>query len=130
MSALLSLGALESGLLALVVLGIGLAGGLGAVIRLFAGQITGWLPWGILAANITASFVVGLAQQSAFWVLGFVLVNGFAGGLSTFSAFVAQTGGFIRGRNLLQAAVNTLATLALSSTGFWLGQLLGTALLK
>ena len=126
----MNLGLVDSGVLAMVVLGVALAGGLGAVIRLFVGQINGWLPWGILFANVVASFAVGFAQQGAIFVIGIVVIYGLAGGLSTFSAFVAQTAGFIRNRRAAQAVLNTLATLAFSSTAFWLGQLLGAAMLK
>lgn len=114
----------------LALLLVALAGGVGAVIRLFAGRLEGLLPWGILIANVVASFVVGVAQQSPVLLVGIILIAGLAGGLSTFSTFAAQTTEFIRRGRIAQALLNTVGTLVLSSTAVWLGQLVGAALLK
>lgn len=114
----------------LVLLLVAVAGGLGSVIRLFAGKIFGYLPWGILIANVAASFLVGLAQQSASLVIGIILISGLAGGLSTFSTFAGQTLDFVRKGRIAQGLINTVATLALSSTAIWLGQLVGALMLK
>lgn len=114
----------------LTLLLVALTGGIGAVIRLFAGRLQGLLPWGILIANVTASFVVGFAQQSPILILGIILIAGLAGGLSTFSTFAAQTTDLLRSGRVVQALLNTVGTLVLSSTAVWLGQLAGAALLK
>lgn len=114
----------------LTLLFVALAGGLGSVIRLFVSKLEGKLPWGILIANVVASFVVGFAQQSPSFLVGIIVASGLAGGLSTFSTYAAQTTNLIRRGRIAQALFNTLATLALSSTAVWLGQLAGAALLK
>lgn len=114
----------------LTLLLVAVAGGIGAVIRLFAGRLTGLLPWGILIANVSASFVVGFAQQAPVLVIGIILISGLAGGLSTFSTWAAQTTDLIRSGRVTQALLNTVGTLVLSSTAVWLGQLAGAALLK
>jgi CrcB protein len=109
---------------------VAVAGGIGAVIRLFAGRIQGILPWGILIANVSASFVVGFAQQTPVLVVGIIVISGLAGGLSTFSTWAAQTTDLLRSGRVTLALINTVGTLALSCTAVWLGQLAGAALLK
>jgi fluoride ion exporter CrcB/FEX len=116
--------------LLLIVLGIGLAGGLGAVLRLFATKLDGWLPWGIMSANALGSFTVGLASAYQLGLIGLVVTVGFAGGLSTYSAFVATTGEFLRAKLMKKAALNALGVLVFSSTAFGLGQLIALAMLK
>lgn len=114
----------------LTLLFVALAGGAGAVIRHFASQIQGKLPWGILIANITGSFVVGFAQNSPNLVIGIILISGLAGGLSTFSSYAAQTTDYLRRGRIAQALLNTIATVVLSSTALWLGALVGSGMLK
>jgi CrcB protein len=114
----------------LVVLGIGVAGGIGAVLRLFLTKLDGWLPWGIMTANALGSFTVGLTNQIQLGLVGLIVIIGFAGGLSTYSAFVATTGEFLRAKLLKKAALNALGVLVLSSTAFGLGQLIGLTMLK
>jgi CrcB protein len=109
---------------------VAIAGGLGAVARLYLGQWIGKLPWGILLANVVASFFVGLMGSSNNLILATVLISGFAGGLSTFSSFAAQTVEFMRRGRIAQGLLNVLANLALSSTAVLLGSALATALLK
>jgi fluoride exporter len=68
---------------------IGLAGGLGALIRFGLGLVTGVIPWGILIANCVGSFIAGAViagDLATPW-----LIAGLAGGISTFSTFAAQT---------------------------------------
>jgi CrcB protein len=114
----------------LVVLGIGVAGGIGAVLRLLLTKLDGWLPWGIMTANALGSFTVGLANQIELGLVGLIVIIGFAGGLSTYSAFVATTGEFLRAKLLKKATLNALGVLVLSSTAFGLGQLIGLTMLK
>jgi CrcB protein len=109
---------------------VAIAGGIGAVARLYLGQWIGKLPWGILVANLIASLWVGLMSASHNLVLATILISGFAGGLSTFSSFAAQTVDFMRRGRIAQALLNVLANLALSSTAVVLGQAIGAALLK
>lgn len=125
----------------LVILAVALAGGLGSVVRLFASKIEGKLPWGILLANFVASIVVGTvsgmspadSSPTAVAILMAaiaILSTGFAGGLSTFSSYAAQTVEFIRSGRLSLALANTLANLLLPPFGVLLGLFLATALLK
>ncbi|MFM6971064.1 MAG: FluC/FEX family fluoride channel, partial [Micrococcales bacterium] len=82
---------------------IALAGGAGAICRLWLGQYKGKLPWGTLIANLVAGLVLGVAMglQNSGLASNFataVLFVGFAGGLSTFSGVAAETGELIRQR--------------------------------
>ncbi|BDS49619.1 CrcB family protein [Rhodoluna sp. KAS3] len=121
---------------------VGVAGGVGAVLRLFAAQWNGKLPWGILAANVLASGVVGFtanffAVEAAadadlmVWAsIGAVVVVGFAGGLSTFSSYAAQTVEFFRRGRIAQGLINTALNLLITPLAVWLGALAALALLK
>jgi CrcB protein len=86
---------------------IGIAGGIGSIFRFFMSQWTGWLPWGILAANVVGSFIVGAylvtndPSQS-------IIVSALAGGISTFSSVSAQTWQFISLKLRVQAILNLL----------------------
>lgn len=91
-------------------LAVGVLGGLGSVIRHLAQLWTGVIPWGILAANSVASFIVG-GSFSLGWS-EVALIVGLAGGLSTFSTFAAQTSSLwssgLRLRALMNAGANFL----------------------
>ena len=90
---------------------VALLGGAGGVLRHIAGFWSGALPWGILAVNSIASFVVGLALSSGEYEIA--LVVGLAGGLSTFSTFAAQSYEYLKNQQRLQAIANLVLNLAL-----------------
>jgi CrcB protein len=114
----------------LLVFLVAVAGGIGAVLRLVMSQWQGKLPWGILLANIIGSLAVGFMSNSQNWFIGVILISGFAGGLSTFSSFAAQTVDFMRRGRIAQGLLNVLLNLALSSTAVLLGLTLAPQLLK
>jgi CrcB protein len=109
-------------------------GGLGALLRFSLARWDGWLPWGILAANTVASLIVGFAghliANTDQLVLQVALVFGFAGGLSTFSSWAAQTGGFVEALKNRQAFLNAFLNLVLPVSAVFAGMLLGAFLLK
>ena len=111
----------------LVVLGIFVAGGLGSVLRVSLSKLNGFWPWGILLANVVASFFAGWAvtffKADVTWVA--ILVVGLAGGLSTFSSWAAGAVQLVARDRPLAAALYTVVTLILSSTAAWVGLLLG-----
>lgn len=92
---------------------VALFGGAASVIRLGLSRWTGWLPWGILFANVSASLLAGVeligAQQASP-----LIVAGLCGGLSTFSTFAAQTVDFVRAGMWGRAIVNLVANVGLS----------------
>jgi CrcB protein len=109
---------------------VAIAGGIGAVLRLVMSRWQGKLPWGILLANVIGSLAVGFMSNSQNWFIGVILISGFAGGLSTFSSFAAQTVDFLRRGRVAQGLLNILVNLALSSTAVLLGLALAPQLLK
>ncbi|MEY4000061.1 MAG: hypothetical protein RLZZ626_416 [Actinomycetota bacterium] len=105
----------------LFLLTVAVAGGFGSVLRLVASKWTGYLPWGIMAANVLASGLAMFAKAGLGSVYpntpaGFSIAIGVAGGFSTFSAFIAQTAEYFRRRQLRRAGLNILLTFVLSST--------------
>ena len=119
-----------------VILGVAVLGGLGSMVRLALSHWHRWLPWGILTGNTVASVIVGatfpLSQSgnATGMALAIFLATGFAGGLSTFSSWAAQTVDFFTEDNSRRAYFNFLLNLALPVGGVILGVILGSLLLK
>ena len=107
---------------------ITVAGGLGAVLRLLLSRWHRPLPWGILAANSIAAFLLGL-----FLYLDhsqFLVISALAGGLSTFSTFAGQTAALWSAGQRIRAGANFALNFALPYTGVLFGALLSASLLK
>jgi len=111
---------------------VALAGGLGAVLRFLLSNWAGKLPWGILAANTLASFVVGLVLGSAdtSGFMSAVVVTGLCGGLSTFSTFSAQTVEFFKSKQVLRGLFNLTLNFLLPTLAALAGVYLAYTLLK
>lgn len=111
----------------MILLGILVAGGLGSVIRFALSKLAGFWPWGILLANVSASFIAGWGvtyfSANDTWVA--ILVVGLAGGLSTFSSWAAGAVLLVSRDKAISATLYTVTTLILSSTAAYLGLLLG-----
>ena len=115
---------------ALVVLGVGVLGGLGAVARvLLAGAVDRGhataFPLGILAVNVLGSFAAGvLAGLVVDEDTSRLLATGLLGALTTFSTWMldsARLGPRLRVANLVGSLVLGLAAV-------WLGRELGSLL--
>jgi CrcB protein len=93
-----------------IALAIAVAGGLGSVVRLVLARWIGKLPWGILVANVLASFAmgVGLGIFSFNTVLAQIVSVGLCGGLSTFSTFSAQTVEYFKAKQVWRGVFNIL----------------------
>ena len=106
-------------------------GGIGAIARFLLSRISGVLPWGILLANILASVVadafLGSTSSSVSYAF---LVVGFAGGLSTFSSWAAQTGAYWQAKQYRKATYNAALNLLLPAAGVVAGAILAYTLLK
>ncbi len=75
-----------------------------------AGRWGGMFPWGTLAVNITGSLAIGLLMsvilgRGADPSLRLLLVTGFLGGYTTFSAFSLEAVTLIEGRRWDEAAL-------------------------
>jgi CrcB protein len=114
-----------------------IGGGLGSMARyafshLFAMPAPGHFPVATLSANLTSSFIAGLfigfmaTRPEYFSSWRFLVVVGFCGGFSTFSAFSAETFELIRhgmlGTAVVNVIVNVTGTLLLTGAGWWLGK--------
>jgi CrcB protein len=111
---------------------VALAGGLGAVLRLLLSGWIGKLPWGILAANTIASFIVGLVLRAGNTevFLATVVVSGLCGGLSTFSTFSAQTVEYFKAKQVWRGVLNFALNFILPTLGALAGLYLAYSLLK
>lgn len=116
---------------ALELLGIAAAGGLGAVVRFLAGALAGERPARAtvainLAASLLAGVGVGVLAIDETWRA--ILVTGFCGGLSTYSAFALQAVEQLerrrRGPALATIAVTVVGGAICASAGLLLGALL------
>jgi CrcB protein len=97
-------------------LAVGIFGGLGSLVRHLVGTWSGFLPWGILAANSIASFVAGASLANGFYEMA--LVVGLAGGLSTFSTFAAQSYELLTSGHKVRTLLNGLANLVFPAVSF------------
>jgi CrcB protein len=117
---------------------VALGGSAGAVLRFLVGlglaRIAGAeLPWGTLCVNLSGAFVAGLLVgmgdgRGLSANARLVLVTGFLGGFTTFSALGVETirlaeqqGTLVAGANV---AVSIVAGLALATAGLTLGRTL------
>ncbi|MFM7029454.1 MAG: fluoride efflux transporter FluC [Micrococcales bacterium] len=120
----------------IAVLGVALLGGAGSVVRLVLSHWHGRLPWGILVGNTVASVVVGYmfpisqsgAQGSVFTAT--LIATGFAGGLSTFSSWTAQTMHLMVEKQPRLGYLNFVLNMALPVVGALVGMLVSMQLLK
>jgi CrcB protein len=115
----------------MIVLATITAGGLGAVLRFWLGQLFGLkmiesytpIPVGILLINVLGSF--GLGMFTHFHLANDTIVTiistGFFGGFTTFSTFSVEAVQLIIDRKEKEAAVYVLLSIAGSAAAFWAG---------
>lgn len=101
-----------------LLLAVAAAGGIGAVLRHLLSNLKGFLPWGTLIANISATAIGAIAvnQVTALGLLEVTLVAGLAGGMSTFSTVIGQTYQMLSKRAWMPAAAYVLASFVIPST--------------
>jgi fluoride exporter len=115
----------------LFVLLVAALGGLGAVVRFALSRFSGALPWGILIANTLASGVAGAFIAGPNPAMPYaLLVVGFAGGLSTFSSWAAQTASYWQAAKYRKATYNAALNLLLPAAAVVAGALIAYTLLK
>ena len=104
-------------------LAVFIGGGLGSSARFFFSRFihhyySGGFPFGILTVNVLSCFILGLLSGQARSISGNsilsqLLITGFCGGFSTFSAFTYDSLEMIRLGNYGMAALNILGSLVL-----------------
>ncbi|MFG6466029.1 fluoride efflux transporter CrcB [Roseateles sp. BYS87W] len=118
-------------------LAVAVGAAFGALARWQAGLLlnTRWwgFPLGTLAVNLIGGFLIGMALE---WfgrqpneVLKLLLVTGFLGGLTTFSAFSGESLALLKSGQLALAAAHTLAHVLGSLFAAWLGMRVVQALI-
>jgi len=121
-------------------LAVGTGGFLGAVSRYYLGGLVLHLsggsrfPWSTLAVNLVGCFLIGLLAGTAEvrHVLSppmrLLLLTGFLGGFTTFSAFGYETWFLWREHTPLLAGANVLLHLAVALPAVWIGHRLAVLL--
>jgi fluoride exporter len=114
---------------------VALGGAAGAVARFavaqWAGARWGWIfPWGTFAVNLTGSLAIGLVMTLLFAreanpAYRLLLVTGFLGGYTTFSAFSFEVLGLLEARRWDVAALYVAASVVLGLLATLLGLGLG-----
>ena len=88
-------------------------------------------PYGTLVVNLTGCFIVGfldvLSERRFNMVpqMRLMLITGFCGAFTTFSAFIIESYGLIRAGNMLPAFINIVGSVFIGLIVFRLGILLG-----
>jgi CrcB protein len=94
------------------------------------GQLTSF-PWGTLTVNVLGCFLFGLIwtlTQQRLVISGetrTIILIGFLGSFTTFSAFLFETDQMLEHRQWLLAGLNMVAELGLGLGAYLLGALLG-----
>ena len=118
-------------------LAVSIGAALGALARWQTGLMfnSRWMgfPLGTLLVNLVGGFLIGIAlewfgRQPNEW-LKLLLVTGFLGGLTTFSAFSGESLALLRHGELGMAAAHTLAHVLGALFAAWLGMRLVQALI-
>lgn len=115
----------------LVVAGIGLLGGAGAVLRfLLDGTVSTRfgraLPYGTLAVNVSGSLALGvLVGASVAGDASRLVATGLVGAFTTFSTWTFETHRLAEDGQLRAGAINVLVSLALGLLAAWVGRELG-----
>ncbi len=119
---------------ALVLLGVGVLGGIGAIVRfLLDGAVASRLgrafPYGTLAVNLSGAFALGLLvgatlEDDAYRLAGIGLV----GAYTTFSTWAFESHRLGEDGEALAAALNFAVSLALGIAAAWAGRHVGATL--
>lgn len=119
---------------ALVVVGVGILGGLGAIARFLLDNAIGAragrrFPFGILAVNLSGAlalgFVAGVALQGDAYRL---IAGGLLGAYTTFSTWLFDSHRLGEEGRPRLGALNVVVSLVLGLAAVWLGRRVGAAL--
>ena len=118
---------------------VALGGAAGAMARYgvaqWAGQRWGGVfPWGTLAVNVTGSLIIGLLAtllgRGSDPALRLLLVTGFLGGYTTFSAYSAEALALVEARRWDVAALYISGSVTLGLAACGAGLALGRSLIR
>lgn len=111
---------------------VGIGGGLGSILRYLATELSNKyfpanFPAGTFAVNVVGCLLIGVLlglieeQQMVNGDWKFLLVTGFCGGFTTFSAFAAENINLFQSGHSLTALLYIGASLLLSLLAVWAG---------
>jgi CrcB protein len=114
---------------------IGLGGGIGSIMRyltsmLVAKQVSSVFPWATFVVNIIGCLVAGIIlgvlerQQVLNSDLKFLLITGFCGGYTTFSAFSVENIQLLQSGHSLIALLYISISILLGVMAVWVGMTL------
>jgi CrcB protein len=116
---------------------VGLGGSLGSIARYLVGSalvvaLGPAFPYGTLAVNVTGAFAAGVLVgigdvRAVSDATRLLLLTGFLGGYTTYSAFAVETVRLAEQQGWLAAGANVVATLLLGLGAAGAGVLLGRA---
>jgi fluoride exporter len=114
-----------------MILWIALGGAAGSVLRYLIGGVVqraggGGFPVGTLVVNVSGCFLIGIIAQhymnmQVHPVMRTLLITGFCGGYTTFSAFSLETAGLVQGGEYGKAATYMILSLVLSIAATFAG---------
>lgn len=114
---------------------VGSGGFVGSVLRygvgrMLHGRAMGAFPWATLGVNLVGCLLIGLLLAMAArlgWPSStrLLLVTGFCGGFTTFSAFSHETLSLLQAGHAPQAGIYVGASVVLGLAATWLGYQLG-----
>ncbi len=114
--------------------GIGLLGGIGAVLRLLldgavSSRVAGAFPWGTLTVNLTGSLLLGFLAGVGFGGEGMKLASlGLLGGFTTFSTWAFESQRLAEAGLARLGALNFAVSLVLGVGAVWAGWQIGALL--
>lgn len=114
-------------------------GAVGSALRLAVstwceGKFGATFPWGTFAVNVIGSFLIGLVFVFTEGVTSgaiqahtrALLITGFLGGFTTFSAFSLQTLALFEKGDLIGVVANVLGSIVVCLAAVWAGSQLGS----
>jgi CrcB protein len=107
---------------------VGLGGAAGSMLRLVVGRFLNvGFPWGTLLVNVAGCLILGLLLglvergQLNFPAVRVMLVTGFCGGFTTFSAFMGENLSMLRAGEFMAFILYTAGSMVLGLAMVWLG---------
>lgn len=110
---------------------VGIGGFAGSILRYVISYLmttpgAHYMPWGTLTVNVSGSLLIGIflaIAGSGNWY--FLLIAGFCGGFTTFSAFSAELFNMLKAGDAERAAVYIAASVLICVAAVWAGMMIG-----